>query len=619
VLTARLGQLRDWALFTAAALAPAVAVGLLGLRALANEEAGARKRAALELSAAAERAAREIEQGVARAGRELGALAIDADPGRAGAALGRVAPRFASPVLLSPERAFLVPEPAAATRRASAAGGPALGPADCRERAAVLALPRPREDEKAAAARRELLAGCPEVTSPSGRFLWPVVALDDAARGIVDDRTIADWIEEHAALLSEPEREAARLDAERVLGGEARERAARALSTSWSRRDALAADLAAPGAAAALRGPPDPSGLMSWKAGASAGTLRRCEDGRLAGFVIDKDALEEALASGAIPLPLGVRAQVVVGPGHGGAPASEGRLAAVAPVASELSLRVVPSDPGAVARLASRSRRILAGLGGFATLAAFGLAALLFARMRAARRSSALRTDFVAAVSHELRTPIASMRMLAELLEEGRVEPEEQGEVFEALAREARRLGETVDRLLGFSRMAAGRYVIERAEASLGRVAAASVDTFEERHPELPRVERALDEEVVADVDAGQIRLALDNLLANAVKYAPKGTPYRVSVAREGGGVALTVKDHGPGVARRDQARIFEPFERADDRLSRATEGSGIGLSLVQHVARAHGGRARVQSEPGGGAAFTIWIPCHDAGARSEP
>ncbi len=217
----------------------------------------------------------------------------------------------------------------------------------------------------------------------------------------------------------------------------------------------------------------------------------------------------------------------------------------------------------------------------------------------------------MAAVSHELRTPIASMRMLAELLEEGRVEPDEQAEVFEALAREARRLGETVDRLLGFSRMAAGRYAIERAEARVAEVVAASVDTFEERHPELPPVERALDEGVIAAIDAGQIRLAVDNLLANAAKYAPGGAPYLVRVAREGAGVALTVGDHGPGVARRDQARIFEPFERADDRLSRATEGSGIGLSLVQHVARAHGGRAFVKSEPGGGAAFTLWVPCN--------
>src|SRR6185436_19039439 len=103
------------------------------------------------------------------------------------------------------------------------------------------------------------------------------------------------------------------------------------------------------------------------------------------------------------------------------------------------------------------------GIGVAATALAFALAAALFARVRAARRSSELRTDFVSAVSHELRTPIASVRMLAELLEQGRAGPEEHAEIFEAIARESRRLGETVDRLLGFSRMAAGRYAIDRA------------------------------------------------------------------------------------------------------------------------------------------------------------
>jgi len=109
-------------------------------------------------------------------------------------------------------------------------------------------------------------------------------------------------------------------------------------------------------------------------------------------------------------------------------------------------------------------------------------------------------------------------------------------------------------------------------------------------------------------IDAGQIQLAVDNLLANAKKYAPGGAPYGVRVARDGAGTLISVKDSGPGVARRDQKRIFAPFERADDRLSRATEGSGIGLSLVAHVAKAHGGRAWVESAPGQGATFHLWI-----------
>ena len=253
-------------------------------------------------------------------------------------------------------------------------------------------------------------------------------------------------------------------------------------------------------------------------------------------------------------------------------------------------------------------------MGVSAAVIAFGLAALLFARMRAARRSSALRTDFVAAVSHELRTPIASVRMLAELLEEGRVEPEEQREVHEALAREARRLGETVERLLGFSRMAAGRYVIDRAEADLAEVVAASIDTFEERSPELPGVERDLEAGVVARVDAGQIRLAVDNLLANAKKYAPEGTPYRVSVRRRGGGAAITVADRGPGIARRDQRRDLRAL-RARRRPAQPRHRGQRHRALARAPRRdcAHGGSASVESEPG--AAHGLPSSCRTRGA----
>jgi two-component system phosphate regulon sensor histidine kinase PhoR len=237
---------------------------------------------------------------------------------------------------------------------------------------------------------------------------------------------------------------------------------------------------------------------------------------------------------------------------------------------------------------------------------AFG--GLAFSRMRATRRLGELRTDFVSAVSHELRTPIASLRMLAELLEQDRVEEAERAEVHAALAEEARRLGDTVDRLLGFSRMTAGRAVLSRRETVVAEPVLASLSAFELSHPGV-EVKRDIDSELSANIDPDQVRLALDNLLENALKYAPEGQPYRVVVAARNREVVISVEDHGPGIAPRDQKRIFEPFERADDRLSRATEGSGIGLGLVRHVAKAHGGRAWVESEVGRGARFHIALP----------
>ncbi|WP_437928864.1 HAMP domain-containing sensor histidine kinase [Sorangium sp. So ce291] len=613
MLSPRASRLRDWALFAAAASVPAICVGVLGLRALANEADGARREVALGLATASARLSRAIDQETDIAAAALAALPADSvAPDAAAAALAGIAPPFAAPVLLAPDRSVLLPPQAALP--------PAPAPAGCAALARAAAGP---DAEGRAGARRDFLARCAEARSPAGRWLWPVLALDTAADRAdaaadraVDEAAIAAWLEAHAAGLSEAERKAAALEADAALSGEPRERARAALAAPRPERDALVAELQRGGLDAALRARPDGRGLVSWRTGASAGTLRALPDGRSAGFVIHAGSLAGWLRGDARPVPPDVRADVLAGPAAAGAagrapvaPELGGAPAALLPIAPELAVRLSPADPAAVARHAARGKRVLVGVGAAATALALGLAALLFARMRAARRSSELRTDFVAAVSHELRTPIASVRMLSELLEEGRLAPEEHREVFEALGRESRRLGETVERLLGFSRMMAGRAAAQRAPARVAAAVAASIDTFEERNPEMPRVERDLDQTAEASIDAGQIQLAVDNLLANALKYAPRAAPYRVRVARERGGVAIAVEDRGPGIARRDQRRIFEPFERADDRLSRAVSGSGIGLSLVRHVARAHGGSARVASEPGRGAAFTLWIP----------
>ncbi|WP_437611265.1 HAMP domain-containing sensor histidine kinase [Sorangium sp. So ce834] len=616
MLSPRASRLRDWALFAAAASVPAICVGVLGLRAVSNEADGARREVALGLATASARLSRAIDQETDRAEAALAALRSDGPlggpldssphgpPESAAAALAAIAPPFAAPVLLAPDRSVLLP--------AQAAPPTAPAPDGCAALARAAAGP---DAQARAAARRDFLARCAEARSPAGRWLWPVLALDAAADRAVDHGAIAAWLEAHAAGLSEPERKAAAIEVDAALSGEPRERAAAALAAPRPERDALVAELRRGGLDAALRARPDARGLVSFRAGAAAGALRALPDGRSAGFVIHGSSLAGWLHGDARPLPPDVRADVLAGAAAAGAgrapvaPELGGAPAALLPIAPELAVRLSPADPAAVERHAARGKRLLVGVGAAATALALGLAAVLFARMRAARRSSELRTDFVAAVSHELRTPIASVRMLSELLEEGRLAPDEHREVFEALGRESRRLGETVERLLGFSRMMAGRAAEGRAPARVADAVAASIDTFEERNPEMPRVVRELDPAAEASIDAGQIQLAVDNLLANALKYAPLAAPYLVRVARERGGVAIAVEDRGPGIARRDQRRIFEPFERADDRLSRAVSGSGIGLSLVRHVARAHGGGARVDSEPGRGAAFTLWIP----------
>jgi two-component system phosphate regulon sensor histidine kinase PhoR len=442
---------------------------------------------------------------------------------------------------------------------------------------------------------------CAEARTGDGRFLYPVVALEGAAVEEMD--AIAGWIEAHEGFFSPRERDATleELSAAQGLQGPARARALGALQASHAGREEVVVALRSEAAAVALRDGPDRAGMLRFRTAGAIGVLRVLDDGRLAGLVVHAGSLGRALAKGSPGLAADQRAELATG---AGAPAVPHARASVSP---GLELRVLAADPAAIDKRASRSRRILAAIGAGALVVSFGLLALLWARMRAARRTSELRVDFVSAISHELRTPVSSLRMLSELLVEGRVEPAEQREIHEALAREAKRLGQTVERMLSLGRVAKGKLAPVRSEANVSGVVAEAIDAFEERCGDMPRIERALDP-ATAPIDAGQIRLAVDNLLDNARKYAPEGTPYRVRVCAERQGVSIRVEDRGPGIARRDQRRIFEPFERLDDKLSRSTEGSGLGLSLVRSVARAHGGWARVESEPGEGAAFVLFI-----------
>ena len=597
LLSTRAKQWRDWALFTLAALLPALAVGWLGLRALRGEEDATRREISLALQAAAERTSRSAQDEVDAATVRLGKAALTGVLDADARLLGSVTPPFADALVVSPEGSVLLPAPpttdAATMRRADA-------PAYCAELATALATGKDAKSEP----RKRFVEKCEELRSSTGRWVWPIIVLRSPSAPTSD--ALAAWVDVHASSMRPSERQATLEEARGAawLSASARERIVRALSSTATIHEAVAQTLRVEGAAAALRNGPDQTGLVRWRANASWGVLRQLPDGKLAGFVTHAPSLDAAVRRGWPALSADYRASLA--PSERGATSAFERLATIAP---SLAVRISLADASLPERAAARGRLVLVLVGVAAMALAFAVAAVLFARMRAARRLSDLRTGFVSTVSHELRTPIASVRMLAELLEQNRVEDEERDEVHAALAREAKRLGDTVDRLLGFSRMAAGRYVIQRREASIVDAVVRSIETFEERHPELPPVERTVPDALLGDIDEGQLQLAVDNLLSNAHKYAPEGTPYRVAVREEDDWVVLEVGDRGPGIARRDRKRVFQPFERGDDRLSSAVEGSGIGLSLVRHVAKAHGGVAEIDSEAQGGACVRIRFP----------
>ena len=243
-----------------------------------------------------------------------------------------------------------------------------------------------------------------------------------------------------------------------------------------------------------------------------------------------------------------------------------------------------------------------------------GMVVLLVAA-RKERRANRLKSEFVSNVSHELKTPLSLIRMFGELLALGRTRgPEHAREYAEIITREAERLTHLIDNVLDFSRIEQGREAYTFSEGRLGPVVERAVELVR------PRAEQAgaqLSCSVEPDLspvsmDPGALTLLLLNLLDNALKYGVSGdgtARIRVTLARENRELVLSVNDRGPGILESEIPRVFDRFYRGDDARRQRIRGSGIGLSLVRHIAESHGGRVTASNDPEGGCQFMLRLP----------
>jgi signal transduction histidine kinase/tetratricopeptide (TPR) repeat protein len=237
---------------------------------------------------------------------------------------------------------------------------------------------------------------------------------------------------------------------------------------------------------------------------------------------------------------------------------------------------------------------------------------IIYRDVRREEELSKMKSEFISNVSHELKTPIAAIRMLADNLRESRIESEARRmEYYQLISKEGARLSHLIENILDFSRIEERRKAFRLERHVLSQIVSDTVGQFkslvEERAQTISiDVAEALPE-VLVDPDA--IALALFNLLDNAVKYSERDTPISVRVRRSDNSLCIEVEDHGVGISKMEQEKIFEKFYRVHDNARKKIPGSGIGLTLVREIAQAHNGQAKVQSQLGVGSTFQILLP----------
>jgi two-component system phosphate regulon sensor histidine kinase PhoR len=225
------------------------------------------------------------------------------------------------------------------------------------------------------------------------------------------------------------------------------------------------------------------------------------------------------------------------------------------------------------------------------------------------RRLEVLRRDFVANASHELKTPVAAVRALAETLLTALPDDPEAGRRFaERIGREAERLDLLTRDLLDLSRVERGALDVEPVDlvGLVKEVVGGYADRAEERRIKLST---EVEPGVALRGDRAQLGLLLSNLIDNALRFTPAKGAVCVRLNAAESRAVLQVHDTGQGIPAGELSRVFERFYRVDKARARQTGGTGLGLAIVRHVAEAHGGTVRVDSELGRGSTFTVALP----------
>lgn len=281
-----------------------------------------------------------------------------------------------------------------------------------------------------------------------------------------------------------------------------------------------------------------------------------------------------------------------------------------------LTVATAPVDPETFFTTQRDRERTLGALIFGAVLIAVVAGVLTWLLLVRQHRLGVQKSNLVASVSHELRAPLASVRLLADNLETGRVtDPERRLTALRLIGRECRRLSSLVDNVLDLSRIERGRRRHEPEPTDLPALVRETIRLAavgaEERgitlHLDLAPA--AID--LVATVDGAHLQQSLANLIDNAVKHSPAnaGVLVALDLTEDQRAFRLTVSDSGPGIPPSERTRVFEPFHRLGSELRREHAGIGLGLAIVRHTAQAHGGKVWIEDARPSGTRVVLQLP----------
>jgi signal transduction histidine kinase len=232
-------------------------------------------------------------------------------------------------------------------------------------------------------------------------------------------------------------------------------------------------------------------------------------------------------------------------------------------------------------------------------------ASFVYRATRRQIRMNAQQQNFMMAVTHELKTPIAVAKLNLETLRKHTLDPEKQQKIISTTLQETNRLNDLCDNILLSSQLESGGFSMSKEKCNLSSLAGESVQDFRQRFPQRI-IDAVIEPEIFMEADILMIRLAINNLVENALKYAPPDKPIRVILEKGAGFVELTVQDQGPGIADAEKLKVFDRFYRIGHEKTRMTKGTGLGLYLTHKIVEDHRGKIFIRDNDPTGSNFVI-------------